>query len=470
MIDKNSNDLCYLSIAQLQRAYAERRLSPIEVTKAYLERIEALDGQLRSYTTILPDSALAAAKHSEERLTKGAPLGPLEGIPIALKDVIDTSGVRTTGNSPLYADRTPDMDATVVQKLQRAGAILLGKLSLYELHLGFQEEDGPFPPARNPWNIERIAGGSSSGSAVAVAAGLCAGTLGTDTGGSVRGPAAYSGIVGLKPTSGLVSRAGVIPFAWTLDQVGPMTRTVEDAAILLQCIAGYDPLDVGSLHSEIPNYRRHLERDIAGLRIGVPLAFLDNEVDLHPETQKAFKEALDQLQALGAEVQEVELPQEISYASELILIIATAEAFAFHEQNTRTQPHRFGKSFSQVPLIGSLFTAADYIQAQRGRTFVCQAMARVMHNLDLIALPTTSAPAVDFATEKSWSATRRTTLLRRIFSLTGQPTVSVPCGFSQENLPIGFQLAAWHHQDALVLAAAHAYEQATAWHLQRPPL
>jgi aspartyl-tRNA(Asn)/glutamyl-tRNA(Gln) amidotransferase subunit A len=470
MPSNDNYDLCHLSIAEIGQAYAERRLSPVEVTKAYLHRIRTRDGRLHCYTTVLAKSAMAAAERSEERFANGASLGPLDGIPIALKDVIDTGGVLTTANSPLYEDRIPDADATVVQKLKRAGSILLGKHAMYELHLGVPEIDGPFPAARNPWNTKRIPGGSSSGSAAAVAAGLSAGALGTDTGGSIRGPAAYCGIVGFKPTAGLVSRHGVIPLSWTLDQVGPMTRTVEDAAILLQALAGHDPLDIGSARTEIPDYRRELPNGIAGRRIGAPLAFLDREMDLHPDTREAFDDALATLDALGADVREIDLPEGVGYASDLLLVIATAEAFAFHEENSQTQPERFGRNFAGIPLLGALFTAADYIQAQRGRTEICQAMARTMETLDLVALPTTSSPALEFAAEAQRSVSRPTTLLRRLFSLTGQPAISIPCGFSKNTLPIGFQLAGQHHQDETVLAAACAYEQATEWHLKHPSL
>jgi aspartyl-tRNA(Asn)/glutamyl-tRNA(Gln) amidotransferase subunit A len=463
-------ELCYLSIATLSGAYRARKLSPLEVTDAFLRRIEALDGQLRAYTTLLAEQAREAARQSEQRWANGAALGPLDGVPLALKDVFDTAGIRTTANSPLYADRVPETDAAVVARLRAGGAVILGKLAMYEFSLGVPELEGEFPASRNPWNLERIPGGSSSGSAAAVAAALCSGSFGSDTGGSVRGPASYCGIVGMKPTAGLVSRNGVVPLAWTLDQPGPLARTVEDTAMLLQAVAGYDADDPGSQQVAIPDYASELSGQIAGMRIAAPANFSPPHIALHPETQRVFGEALDVLRGLGAQVIDIELPKIVAMATEIVLIIGTCETFAMLEQDVRTRPHKLGRNFIGVPLAGALYTAADYIQALRGRTLICREMAKVMESFDLLALPTLSSPALAFADEPLRSSWRPTTLLRRLFSLTGQPAISVPAGMSDDGLPIGVQLAGRMFGERHLLAAAHAFEQATGWHRMRPPI
>jgi aspartyl-tRNA(Asn)/glutamyl-tRNA(Gln) amidotransferase subunit A len=391
-------------------------------------------------------------------------------VPLAFKDVYDTAGLRTTANSPLYAERVPGADATVVARLRAAGMVLLGKLALYEFSLGVPELTGQFPAARNPWNLARVPGGSSSGSAAAVAAGLCAGSFGSDTGGSVRGPAAYCGVVGLKPSAGLVSRRGIIPLAWTLDQAGPMARSVEDIALLLQAAAGYDEGDLASLRLPVPDYRNGLGRSLHGLRIGAPINFTDARMDIHPETMRVYTEAVAVLRELGAEVEPIELPDLIGLGTEIVLVIGTCESLALLEDDVRQHPERLGPSFVNVPLAGALYSAVDYIQALRGRTLISRALARVMEAYDLLVLPTTSTPAPPFDVEPTRSGWRPTTLLRRLFNLTGQPAVSVPAGMSADGLPIGIQLAGRLFEDATVLAAAHAFTEATRWHMRRPPV
>jgi aspartyl-tRNA(Asn)/glutamyl-tRNA(Gln) amidotransferase subunit A len=463
-----ADELCYLSIAELERAYADRRLSPVEVTEAYLDRIEALDGRLNSYITVTAEAARAAARSSEQRRASGRPLGPLDGVPVALKDLYDTAGIRTTAHSPLYAERVPETDATVVRRLNSAGVILLGKLAMHEFASGGPELDAIFPPARNPWDTDRVPAGSSSGSGAALAAGLAAGSFGSDTGGSIRGPASYCGIVGLKPTYGLVSRSGVIPMSWTLDHAGPMARTVKDTAMLLQAVAGHDPADPASALAEVPDFRVHLAEGIAGRRVGAPLAAVEAAGDLHPETLAAFRQALSSLEQLGASIQSIELPDHVQAAA-VWLVIASAEAFAFHERDAREQPEKFGRRFFASMLQGALYSASDYIQALRGRALICQEMGNVMRLVDLIVLPTTPHPAMDFATELASPFFKRTSFTR-LFSLTGQPAISLPCGFSADRLPIGLQIAGRPFKDHTVLAAAHAYEQANDWYRQRPPI
>jgi aspartyl-tRNA(Asn)/glutamyl-tRNA(Gln) amidotransferase subunit A len=464
------SELCYLGIAELHRAFQTRRLSPVEVTEAYLGRIEALDPILRAYTTLDGDKALSAARASEARLARGAALGPLDGIPLAFKDVYDTAELRTTANSPLYAERVPKTDATVVARLRAAGMVMLGKLALYEFSLGVPELTGPFPAVRNPWNTDRVPGGSSSGSAAAVAAGLCAGSFGSDTGGSVRGPAAYCGVIGFKPSAGLVSRFGIVPLAWTLDQAGPLARSVDDTALLLQAAAGYDDKDLASTRVPVPDYQAGLGRSLQGLRIGAPVNFTAAHMDIHPETMRVYTEALRVLRDLGAVVEPIELPDIIGLGTEIVLIIGTCESLALLEPVVQQSPEQLGRSFVNVPLAGALYSAADYIQALRGRTLITRVLADVMQTWDLLVLPTTSSPAPPFEVEPTRSGWRPTTLLRRLFNLTGQPAISVPAGMSADGLPIGVQLAGRLFDDATVLAAAHAFTEATKWHRRRPPV
>ena len=465
----NDPELCYLSIAELSQAYDERSLSPVEVTESYLRRIGAVDNLLRAYTTVTADRAIEQAAIAEKRILNGQRLSPLDGVPIGLKDLFDTVGIRTTANSPLFADRVPEVDATVVRKLKAAGAVFLGKLAMGEFAISGQKSDSPFAPARNPWNLERIPGGSSSGPAAAVCAGMCAGALGSDTGGSIRGPAAYCGIVGLKPSAGLVSRHRVIPLAWTLDQVGPMTRTVVDTVLLLEAISGYDPLDLGSVRRPQTTFADRPNESIRGLKIGLPLSLLADE-EVHPDVMATYYESIAVLKGLGAQITEVELPEVVQYTSDVFLVILMSEAFALHEPTVRARLHDYGDKFINVPLHGSLYSASDYLNAQRARTLIYQAMIRIMETVDILALPTKSEPAPTPEQEAGRPTWKRYTAARRLFSLSGQPAVSVPCGFSEEKLPIGLQLAGRLFDDSTVLGVARAFEQATSWHNRRPPL
>lgn len=459
------SDLTYLSAAALGHAYAARELSPVEVADAYLRRIQQVNPQLHCYITVTADLALARAREAEQRYASGSPRGPLDGVPVALKDLVDTAGVRTTAHSALFADRVPTEDATVARRLGDAGAVLLGKLSMFEFASGGVNTDGPFPPARNPWNVDFSTGGSSSGSGAAVAAGLCAAALGSDTGGSIRSPSSYCGIVGLKPTYGLVSRRGVIPLAWTLDHVGPMTRTVEDAAIVLECLAGHDPADPASVRAEKQDYRSALDRGLEGLRVGTPTEYLE-AFGLDPETAAAYRDALEMLARLGASVIQVETP-EIEHVATVGNVLLSAEAFAYHQQNARARPHLYGRRFYGRLLEGALISAADYLQAQRGRSLICQAMGELMRTVNLLVLPTTARPAARFA-DDAGSPLWRLANLTRWFNVTGQPAISVPCGFTDAGLPIGLQIAGRPFEDGVVLAAAHAYERANDWADRRP--
>jgi aspartyl-tRNA(Asn)/glutamyl-tRNA(Gln) amidotransferase subunit A len=459
-------EVCYLSIVELSQAFASGELSPTEVTEAYLRRIERLDERLHCYITVTAEAARAAAQAAERRMRAGTALGPLDGVPIALKDLYDTVGVRTTGHSPLYADRVPTEDATTVRLLAEAGAVPLGKLSMHEFASGSPELDGVFPPARNPWNADLVPGGSSSGAGAAVVAGLCAGALGSDTGGSIRGPASLCGIVGLKPTYGLVSRVGVLPLSWTLDHVGPMTRTVEDTALLLQALAGFDPADPASARVEIPDYRAGSAAGVAGLRIGAPLSYVEAAPDLDPETLAAYRQALTAFEQLGARVETVELP-DVEHSTVVGWVLTVAEAFAFHEPEIQARPELFGRNFYSRVLQGALVSGADYVQAQRGRNVVCASIASVMGKVDLLALPSSAQPAWSFLDEAGRPNWKRTSFTR-LFNVTGQPALSLPCGFNAAGLPIGLQLAGRPFEEATVLAAARSYEQAHDWHRRRP--
>ncbi|MDP8923096.1 MAG: amidase [Chloroflexota bacterium] len=472
-------ELCYLPIAELARRLASRELSPVELTEAYLRRVEALDPVVHAYITITADRALADARRAEQEIGRGDVRGPLHGIPIALKDLYDTAGIRTTAHSRVYLERVPAEDAVTTAKLRAAGTVLLGKLALHEFATGAPDQDGPFPPARNPWDLERQPSGSSSGSAAALAAGLCAGALGSDTGGSIRGPASWCGIVGHKPTYGLVSRHGVIPLSWTLDHAGPMARTVEDCAILLEAIAGYDPLDDGSANVPIPDYCAALGEPVTGLRVGVPRAYLETVSALAPETRDAFDAAVEALAALGTIVVSVDLP----YAEHVEAIgtgILVAEAYAFHEERFRTRYADYGKPFKDRVVRGGLWSAADYVQATRARARFCRALAGVMAEVDVIAMPTSPTPAEPFPDPArlpdpsgapiSGSGVPGRPSFTRIFNITGQPSISVPCGFTPAGLPIGLMLSGRPFEDATVLRLAHAYERAHDWHRRRPPL
>ena len=459
-----SDEIAYATIAELGARYRKRDLSPVEVTQALLARIEKLDPILHAFVTLTADSALAEARSAEEALRRGD-ARPLLGIPVAHKDIYLTRGVRTTGGSALLADWIPDEDATCVQRWRAAGTVQLGKLITHEFAFGLQFPGHRFPPAKNPWNLDHIPGGSSSGSGAALAAGLVTGATGSDTGGSIRGPAAFCGIVGLKPTYGRSSRAGVLTLSWTLDHTGPMARTVQDCAFLLQPLAGYDPADPASSRAPVDDYVAPLGRDIRGLKIGVPRAYFLEEVDA--EVARAFEEALETLRRLGAEVRDVQIPSLRGAHS--FLLILMAEAYAYHESDIREHPELYGDVLRERILAGALVTASEYTQAQRIRAEICRETAEVLKTVDVLASPTALKPAMpfaqafdpEFAFPKSNMAP---------FNLTGLPTLALPCGFSASGLPVSFQLSGRPFEEATVLRAGHAYEQATTWHTRRPPV
>ena len=458
-----SDDLAFATIAEIAARYRRRALSPVELTRALLGRIERLDPTLHAFVTVTAEGALADARHAEAALRGDEDGNPLLGIPVAYKDIYATRGIRTTAGSAVLADWVPEDDATCVTRLARAGCVMLGKLITHEFAFGLQFPGHRFQPAKNPWSLEHMPGGSSSGSAAALAAGLAHGALGSDTGGSIRGPAAFCNIVGLKPTYGRVSRAGVITLSWTLDHTGPMARTVEDCALLLQALAGYDSADAASSREPVADYLVPLGQGIRGLRVGVPRAYFFEGVDA--EVEKAFEEALATLRDLGATVTDVEIPSiQTSWA---FLAILMAEAFAYHERDVRGHPELYGDVVRERLLAGGLILGSEYVQAQRLRSRLQAEMLGVLRRTDVLVTPTTPKPAPTFAAvwDPSFGFPKSN---MAPFNMTGLPALAVPCGFSAQGLPLSLQIAGRPFDESTVLRLGHAYEQATEWHRRRP--
>ena len=462
-------NLCFLTIREAGELLGRRELSPVELTRAFLDRIEALDDQLHCYITVLRDEALAEARTAEADILRGGYKGPLHGIPIALKDLYDTAGVRTTSGSRVDIDRVPAEDATTTARLRAAGAVLLGKLSMHEFALGGPDFTTPFPPARNPWNMAHIPGGSSSGSGAAVAAGLCMGALGSCTGGSIRGPASLCSIVGLKATYGRVSRYGVVTLSWSQDHCGPMTWTVEDTALMLQAIAGHDPKDPTTSTAPVPDYTRSLREGINGLTIGVPRHFFfSSEPEVNPEVVATVEKGLESLQEMGANLEEVSIPS-LEYVRAANSIIMLSEAYAYHERNLKSRPQEFGEMVRARFRIGGLFSASDYVQAQRIRQVVKKEFADVMKGVDVLVTPTMTQPAAAFEGYDA-SMTARGPSFTAPFNLTGLPAMSVPCGFTAAGLPIGMQIVGKPFDEPTVLQVGYTYQQHARLFERRPPV
>jgi aspartyl-tRNA(Asn)/glutamyl-tRNA(Gln) amidotransferase subunit A len=460
-------DLPALTISEAARRISKRQLSPVELTQAVLARIEALNPRVGAFITVAGEQALEMARGAERDIQQGRYLGPLHGIPVGVKDTYYTKGIRTTAASPVLKDFIPNFDCTIVERMKGAGAILIGKLNLPEFSFG-----GYTPGCHNPWDLTRNPGGSSGGSAAALAASLLLGAPGGDTSGSIRNPASTCGVVGHKPTFGVVSRHGVIPISWTLDHLGPMTKTVEDTAILLKVIAGYDRKDRFSAQTPVPDYPRLLRRSMRGVRLGV---IAPSEIDgFHPDTKRSFFEAVKVLEGLGALIREVSFPARMKVAGRAHGIIRISEAAAYHRQFLLTKADRYisdvGRSGPGVSTVrttveaGSLLTAAQYVQAQRARSLFLQDMYNVYEPLDALLSPTMPSPA--------GVPVNPPEVFRNWWNLSGFPAVSLPCGFSTDppGLPIGLQISGRPFEDALVLSVAHAYESATDWHTRRPAL
>jgi aspartyl-tRNA(Asn)/glutamyl-tRNA(Gln) amidotransferase subunit A len=465
-----------LELSEVSQLIRTKQVSPVELTQACLRRIGQLNAKLNAFITITGESALAEAKAAESEIQRGDWNGPLHGVPIALKDIVDTTGVRTTAASGLFKDRVPTEDAEIVRRLKAAGAVFLGKLNLHEFAYGGSSVVSYFGPVHNPWDPNLSAGGSSGGSAVAVAARLCYAAIGTDTGGSIRQPASYCGIVGLKPTYGRVSTSGVVPLSWSLDHVGPMTRTTKDAALVLQAIAGYDRNDLASIDTPVPDFVTNLSDSTKSMRLGIPRAFFWGE--LNPEIGAAMEAALVVLKKLTASVRTVApLATDDSYKSwtDPYGAVFTAEAYAFHKDHLEKSPELYQPATLKRLRAGAEVTAAKYIQSRREMERIRRSLSNVFESLDALITPTVRIPPftiVDLQADIDTVRTKELAMLHntRPINLTGLPTVSVPCGFTRNGLPIGMQITGRAGDEATVLRLAHAYEQATDWHKREPAL
>lgn len=465
MLKGKSSDVTGLSLQEAAGLLRRKAVSPVELTQACLARIGRLNPALNAFITVTGEQALREARDAESEIQKGKWRGPLHGVPVALKDLFDTAGVRTTAGSGVFKDRVPQQDAEVVRRLRAAGAVLLGKLNMHEFAYGGTSVATYFGAVHNPWNLDRIAGGSSGGSGAAVAAGLCYGALGSDTGGSVRQPAAYCGIAGLKPTYGRVSTRGAVPLSWSLDHVGPMCRTVGDAALLLQGIAGYDPQEITSVDAPVPDYTQALRAKISPLRLGVPRRMFFEQID--PEIAAAVNQAIEALRKLTAGVRDVELPP---YRT---LPVVAAEAWAYHAAYVTKTPELYQPSVRERVEAGKNITAEAYIAGRRELDRLRRAVREVFTAVDLLITPTTPIPPATIAesTEADVPPPGGVTFSLRNtqpFDIFGLPAISVPCGFTSSGMPIGLQITGPHWGEPAVLALAHAYEQATEWHARRP--
>src|SRR6185503_19229282 len=458
----------YLTIAESARLIAAKELSPVELLDSRLQRIERLDGRLNSFIRVLADEARATARTAEAEIAAGRYRGPLHGIPIGLKDIYETAGVPTTGHSKVMQDHVPAGDAFSVARLRAAGAILVGKLATHEFAFGGPSFDLPWPPARNPWNTDCFTGGSSSGTGASVAAGLVLGGTGSDTGGSIRGPSAYCGLAGIKPTYGLISRMGILPLGFSLDHAGPMAWTAEDCAIMLQAMAGHDPADPASADVQIPDYRAGLQGGVKGLRIGLIRHFYERDNEANTATRQAIDAAARKYAELGCTVRDITL-SPLDQWSACGVTIMLSEAYAIHEDNLKQRFTDYGEIFRDRMALAGLITAADYIQALRRRRELVDELDRAMTDLDLVmtaAAPSEAPPIEEVPKFGIMSAPS----LTMPFNVTGNPAMSVCCGYTGTGLPLSFQIVGKRFADATVLRAAHAYEQATEWRNRRPQL
>ena len=441
-----------------------REISPVEIARVCLDRIERLNPTLNAFISVTAESALAEARAAETEIGRGEWRGPLHGVPVALKDLIDTANVRTTSGSALHEDRVPERDAEVVRRLRHAGAVIVGKNNLHEFAYGGSSLVSHFGDVHNPWDVGRIAGGSSGGSAAAVIAGLAWAAIGTDTAGSIREPAALSGCVGLKPTYGRVSSRGVIPLSTSLDHVGPMAATVADAAIVLQAIAGYDAGDTTSFDVPVADYTGALREDAKQMRVGVARDYFFDDLD--PEVAAALEHALHGIATLVAEMKEVRLEVPTDRT------LQAAEAYAYHAANVAASPELYQPETVRRIRSGEKVTAAEYIERRRELEAARRGIRAVFAGVDVLVTPTTPLSAPSIAELKMNPDELRPAELKllrntRPFNVWGLPAISVPCGFTQSGLPIGLQIAGPHWREDLVLRLAHAYEQATAWHKRR---
>ncbi len=457
-----ATDRTALTLKQASELLRRKEASPVELTQACLARIDRHNKAINAFITVTREQALTSAREMEAELRRGLRRSPLHGIPIALKDNIDTAGIRTTAASGVFKDRVPTEDAEVVTRLKKAGAVIVGKLNLHEFALGGTSAVTYFGPVHNPWALDRVSGGSSGGSAAAIAADLCFGTLGTDTGGSIRIPASLCGIVGLKPTYGRVSTRGVVPMSWTLDHVGPMCKTVEDAALMLGAIAGYDPSEPTSVVAPVPDYTRAIGAPTAKLRVGVVRApFFDN---LNPEVATAVEGAIDVLRKLTAGVVDVQVPDGGNIAT-----VWNPEIYAYHQPWITKTPELYQEATRNLIQGAGKASAVTYAEARHQVDVLRREIRKVFSTVDLLITPTQRNVAQPIAGPAQPGAAGGL-YNTAAFDIFGLPTISIPCGFSASGLPIGLQISGNHFAEATVLALAHVYEQATEWHKRRPAL
>ena len=467
----SDDDLCYQPISELADLIARRELSPVDLTNAYLDRIERANASLNAFITVSAERAKREAQSAETEIMQHGPRSPLHGIPLAHKDIAVTKHIKTTCGSKVLENYVPDNDATVIERLHAAGALLLGKLNMHEFATLVPSPH--FGPVQNPWQHGFNPGGSSSGSGAAVAAGLCAGALGTDTGGSIRIPAAYCGIVGLKATHGRISLHGVIPLAWSLDHIGPMTRTVKDTALMLQALAGYDPRDPGSQEIPVDDYITPLNGDIRGLRLGIPTHFFPDATD--PEVRQAFAAAIDVLADLGASILDISTP-DLASAWDTVQTIINGEANVWHEPYLRSRGDDYAPQVRKFLERGQPTLATDYLKAQQAKTQLRQDMLAACADVDALLTPGALTLPQPLGARSVMIENQEIPLLRAIvsatspFNLTGQPALTVPCGRSLSGLPIALQIVGKPFDETTVLRIGHAYETHTNWHTQFPEI
>ncbi len=470
----DANQIPFLSATELGGLIKNREVSPVEATQAYLDRIEKVDGQLNSYITVCRDEALAEARRAEGEITSGAYKGPMHGIPVAVKDQFYTKGIRTTGGSNILKDLVPDEDATIITNLKAAGAVLLGKLNMSEFAMG-DAFHHPYGRPRNPWDLSRNPGTSSSGSGAATAAFLCATSLGEDTGGSIRGPAAFCGLTGLRPSWGRVSRYGVLGASWSMDIAGPISRTVADCAITLAAIAGHDPKDPYTWDAPVPAYLAAMTGDIRNLRVGV-IQERVNTSAVDPDIRDGVVKAISVLGELGANVEEVSIPL-IADSAVVSAAVTAVDAVNVHRQGIRDHLDQYDHNIQIRLLTGSIMPAQAHQKAVRLREMLRRQIMEALEQVDVLVMPTSSIPASliptkagvnskeevlkDFAGRRGFTAP---------FNLASLPALSVGCGFTPDDIPIGLQIAGKPFDESTVFQVAHAYQQATDWHLRRPPI
>ena len=457
------------SIAEAGAWLRAGRTTSTELTRELLRRGHAAQDSVSAFLAFTDETALRAAEGADLELAAGTDRGPLHGIPLGVKDLLATRDAPTTASSrvldPAWGDRD---DATVVRKLRDAGAVILGKLALHEFAIGWPDPSTGIPYARNPWDLARSPGGSSSGTGAAVAAGLILGGLGSDTGGSIRGPAAFCGISGLKPSFGLVSKEGCVPLGYSLDHVGPMARTLRDCALMLQVMAGFDPADASSANVPLPDYAAHLSGSLQGVRVGVPRAYFFDSPELDAEALAAVEAALTAMERAGAHLVDVTL-EHASIARNAQRVIMMGEAYAYHEPDLQSQPEKYGRWTRLQIVSGAIYSAADYVQAQRVRSLIKREVADAMRDLDVLVMPTAIGTAPTFESYDPDGMLKSPSFMA-IWNLTGQPAASICCGFSEAGLPIGLQIVGKPFDDATVLSVGDAYQQITDWHTRAPSL